>query len=203
MDKNFIDISFIQKYHLELIKETGIHNAKALGWHSREAQLKRFDALAQAGDMSGCSVLDVGCGLGDLLPFLAARYPDMQYTGIDINSLFLEAAAERYHDWPNVTFLHTDIGTANLPAADYVLASGALSYRNSEEDFLFRMIRKLYGCANKAVIFNLLSSLSEPNALLCTYEPVATLNYCKTLSPDVSLVEGYWDGDFTVRVGIW
>jgi SAM-dependent methyltransferase len=201
MDTTFIENSFIQKYHLQMISEAGINSASALGWKSREAQLVRFEAIAQAADMTGSSVLDVGCGTGDLRAFLAAKYGNIRYTGADQMEPFLQLAVERYHDWPDTTFLHADIGDATLPAADYVIASGTLSYKHAEDGYIHRMIKKLHNCAHKALIFNLLSSLPEPAPLLSFYEPDAIVNFCKTLSDDVIVNDKYREGDFMVRVG--
>ena len=38
--------------------------------NSPEGQLFRFERIAQVADLRGRSVLDLGCGLGDLYPFL-------------------------------------------------------------------------------------------------------------------------------------
>ncbi len=197
---NFIDNTYILKYHLNKINEAGINSVKALGWNTREGQRARFDVLAQAGNMNNCTILDVGCGTGDLLPFLNARYTNFTYTGLDINEHFLDIAAERYHDWPRTQFLLADISEAAIPPADYILASGALSYHSSEEGHIYKLIKKLYNSAHKALAFNLLASLTEPAPLLCTYNPDEIKSFCLTLSPDVTVMQGYWEGDFMVRV---
>ena len=41
-----------------------------LGWESKEAQYERFAALADNVDLEGKKLLDVGCGLGNLLEYL-------------------------------------------------------------------------------------------------------------------------------------
>lgn len=198
MEQHFIDNSRILKYHLNLINEAGINTALALGWRTRQGQLARFDALCRIGDMSGCSVLDAGCGTGDLRAYLDGKYNDVAYTGIDHMHHFLQLAADRYTDRTDTSWLYADISIAPLPPADFVLASGSLTYRSSEDNHLHHIIDKLYNCAHKALAFNLLSGLSDPNDLLCTYEPEHILAYCRTLCANAQLVEGYCDGDFTV-----
>ena len=49
----------------------------ALGWKSDENQNIRFEILSQIGDMSGLSVLDLGCGHGDLCGYLGRKYSDI------------------------------------------------------------------------------------------------------------------------------
>ncbi|NVL90353.1 MAG: hypothetical protein HWN69_05065, partial [Desulfobacterales bacterium] len=44
-----------------------------VGWGSEESQKCRFGVLCQLDDLSGKSVLDVGCGLGDLYGYLRNR----------------------------------------------------------------------------------------------------------------------------------
>lgn len=48
------------------------------------SQKIRFKTLCEIGIQSTDSVLDVGCGNGDLLPFLESSIgKDVRYTGID------------------------------------------------------------------------------------------------------------------------
>lgn len=51
--------------------------------------------LALAGDLTGLVVLDVGCGKGELLAELAARYPGAELYGVDLSTARLREAAER------------------------------------------------------------------------------------------------------------
>ena len=45
---------------------------RALNWRSAELQHRRFAVLAQVGELKSASVLDVGCGMGDLLDWFRA-----------------------------------------------------------------------------------------------------------------------------------
>ena len=58
---------------------------RALGFGRRSSQEKRFGALAAVGDFDGASVLDVGCGFGDLLAWLRARGVQPRYTGLEFS----------------------------------------------------------------------------------------------------------------------
>jgi SAM-dependent methyltransferase len=42
------------------------------------------------------SVLDVGCGTGVMFELLRTRWPDLDYTGIDVTGEFVEEARRRY-----------------------------------------------------------------------------------------------------------
>ena len=77
------DIALVRAYHDHRIERFGIEASEALGWKNRDSQQHRFEELAQIGDLRGCSVLDVGCGHGDLYPYLQERHGEFHYTGID------------------------------------------------------------------------------------------------------------------------
>src|SRR6185503_1230336 len=61
--------------------------------NSAEGQLFRFERIAQVADLRGRSVLDLGCGLGDLYPFLRKRFGALDYTGIDVVPEMVKKAA--------------------------------------------------------------------------------------------------------------
>ena len=85
-------------------------------YRSREHQYAQFThVLAHAGDLTGKSVLDAGCGYGDILGML----PPCEYLGIDVND---DAIAQARRLWPEHRFEATD-----TPApCDVVLAVGTL-----------------------------------------------------------------------------
>jgi 2-polyprenyl-3-methyl-5-hydroxy-6-metoxy-1,4-benzoquinol methylase len=47
---------------------------KALGFRAPENQIIRFETFSRWGDMSGLTVMDLGCGYGDLKGFLDQHY---------------------------------------------------------------------------------------------------------------------------------
>jgi SAM-dependent methyltransferase len=63
---HFIDKLHIKYYHQKRAKVLGAHPARVQGWRSLDAQENRFEALCQPFDLTGKSVLDLGCGYGDL-----------------------------------------------------------------------------------------------------------------------------------------
>ena len=80
-----------------------------------------------AGDLSGLSVLDFGCGKGDLYHFLSERTDDLRYCGIDVNEGLVALAREKY---PDAEFLCVDIEETRLDRAfDVVLICGVFNLR--------------------------------------------------------------------------
>jgi len=81
-------------------------NYLALDWNSTESQRLRFrilkELLIYGKKASGVSLLDVGCGLGDLYGVLKAdgtlKRNKISYTGFDISPKLIEAARKKYPD---------------------------------------------------------------------------------------------------------
>lgn len=196
---NLIEKATIIHYHRQRIARYGQGTAQALGWQRRERQLKRFEAITGVGDLAGCSILDVGCGCGDLKRYLDQRAAQITYIGIDQMPEFIANARERHKDAPDTYFFQADFTTAMLSKADYVLASGALSYRCDNPDFPHAMIRKLYAAATRALAFNLLDAASFPeHPLLVGYDVDEIASFCRTLGSRVEVVRGYLRDDVTV-----
>jgi SAM-dependent methyltransferase len=195
---SLVDNAIVRRFHEMRIEEHGEDSTQALGWKNFHSQQARFAMLEDIGDMNDCSVLDVGCGHGDLRAYLDDKYPRLRYAGIDQMEEFLDVAIDRYAKMPETTFYLGDCYTAELPRMDYVLASGSLIYRNSEPHFIELVITKLFDTCRVAFGFNLLSKVDSPEGVLVAYDPETIVQYCSTLTENVLLHEDYFDGDFTV-----
>lgn len=78
----------------------------------------------------GQKILDIGCGPGDILDFL----PQVDYTGIDIDTDYINKAKEKYHD--RGTFICTTVDDYQLPSFhsfDLVIAAGVLHHLSDDE----------------------------------------------------------------------
>ena len=195
---NVIDQAIILRFHRDRTKMHGRGTAEALGWKDPSSQRVRFEILSKIADLNDRLILDVGCGHGDLRAHLGKKYPRVRYLGLDHSEAFLDVASERYGDWPNTKFYLGDFSTAPLPAADYLLASGALAYRTREPEFVFQMIAKLFAAARLGLSFNLLRQVENPGGILAAYEPGIILEHCRRLTPNVVVREDYLEDDFTV-----
>lgn len=185
----------VQRYHQTMINRHGLNSSLALGWKETKDQLIRFEALARICDLNGCTVLDAGCGYADLYPFLKNRYPNLaSYTGIEqIEELFIKASA----NFPDLDIRRQDFMVNYIPCRDYVLASGSLNYDIGGKDYIFKAIKTLYEAAGVALGFNLLKAVKGTGSLIA-YDPVVIVNYCRSLSPKVVMLDDYDPEDFTV-----
>lgn len=191
------DMAQIFRFHTQQAKAHGVGTTGALGWKEPEGQQARFKVLAGIGDLTGRSVLDAGCGHGDLCALLGSMYSGLQYSGVDQIPALLDVAVERYGHLPGIRFMQGDFSTAALPATDYILACGSLNYRSSKADFITTTISKLFSECRIGLGFNLLSKMEE-EGLLVAYDPVTIKAFCQTLTDNVVLETGYYGDDFTV-----
>ena len=196
---NLFEKATIINYHRHRIETFAEGTIGALGWRRVESQIKRFEVIAAVGDLNGCTLLDVGCGYGDLKEFLDQRFSGFTYIGIDQMPEFIAEAKARYESHPNTYFTQTDFTKADFPTVDYVIASGALGYRCDDPDFYADMIRKMYQATTQALVFNMLDASRFPHdQLLVGHDRDKIAAFCRTLSPRVTVTEGYLEDDFTV-----
>lgn len=200
---NLLERAAILHFHRHRIATHG-DDVMALGWRNADSQQKRFDVISSLADFSGRTVLDVGCGRGDLKAFLDRRFADVAYIGIDQMPEFIADANARYAPTAHIStcrFYQADFSEVSFPRVDYVIASGALAYRTAEAGFVFDMIERLYAASERAVIFNFLDADRFPDhPLLQGHDCEAVIAHCQRISPDVEVVRGYLDDDITVRI---
>ncbi len=92
-------------------------------------RMELLDGLLRAEALEGGSVLDLGCGSGQVSLLAASLGARVQ--GIDIAPRMLEiarASAVRAGLADKVTFAEGDVATAPLPPADLVLLVGVIEY---------------------------------------------------------------------------
>ncbi len=176
---------------------------QSLNWNSREGQSLRFDLLMGVGVEPEASVLDVGCGTGDLLAYLRDRGFKGRYLGVDLTPEMVDVARGRGLDGEFLVANLLDLGAEGLASlsCDYVLASGIFySRQNAPDDYLRRMIHLLLPLAHKAFAFNSLSRWADrpPEPDEYRADPVAVMELCRELTPWVVMRHDYHAGDFTV-----
>jgi len=198
---NLIDKATILHYHRHRMALFGEDSVRRLGWRGEDSQHKRFAAIAAAADFSGRTVLDVGCGCGDLKRFLDRRFTGFSYIGVDLMPGFIQQAQMNYAGVPETWFFERDASAVPLPDVDIVVASGVLGYRSADPTFHFNLIRKMYRSAREALIFNMLDAAIFPaHPLLVGRDIEEVMAECRALAPHAELIRGYLEDDFTVSM---
>jgi trans-aconitate methyltransferase len=173
---------------------------KALLWWDYRSMALRFRELIKDVPIEGKSILDAGCGMGDLLPFLYAKSANFRYLGIDRKKEFIKIARQRYigHE-----FKIGDPFNERVGLYDVVLSSGVMN--GNVQDWLGKrkkMIANLFDQTGEVLAFNMAGGLKPiPHDSLIAYADARKiLEFCKTLSPRACLNTGYSAKDFTIVI---
>lgn len=179
------------------------HSHETVGWGNVADQILRFDMLCRGLDLAGKSILDIGCGLGDLIPYLETHYQsDYTYMGIDISPA-LVAAAQSEFSQPYVLFECCEMLDLDEDVKyDVVLLSGALSYKIEDNlTYAKAALKKMYSLTRDAVAVNFLSSYvdyeEEKNY---HYHPEEMFQFAKTITRWVTLYHDYPLWEFTLQL---
>lgn len=130
-----------QEFYLDRLQFTNNKNADEtedisaikVGWQSRKSQYLAFAAATEFNDINWTeitSVLDVGCGYGNLVEYLRKEKNFQgEYTGIEILPEFLEAAQTLYGEDSRNKFILGDFLTQDWQQQQYdiVISLGVIS----------------------------------------------------------------------------
>jgi SAM-dependent methyltransferase len=178
----------------------------SLLWASPKTQRARFEAICRAVSPAGKSVLDVGCGRADYLPFLIERriYP-ADYTGIEAVETLATAAKDQLANLSNkapARILSADF--VREPArmfvgADIVMFSGSLNTLDDAEFYV--TLRRAFDAAAEAVVFNFLCSpFLAGREWLRWRSTDAVLSFARSLSESAQSNDDYLRGDCTISM---
>lgn len=149
---------FLERYGKRL-DEFG-YSPESLGWGGgKERQNLRFEVLSNIGVMENDSILDIGCGFGDLAKFNRANGWSGIYTGVDINEQLLEVGRSQHLD---LNLILVDILEEKTSlVADWVMSSGLFNaklYYQSNETFIADMITRMFSFCRKGVAADFMST---------------------------------------------
>jgi len=176
---------------------------RTLGWGTPEHQRRRFSVLTATVDMSGKSVVDFGCGFGDLFGFLGETGIDVaSYTGLDINPDLVRIARETYPaaDYPNTRFAVSELDRPEPieNCAEVVIMLGVLNFRLSEMDnreFARLMLERAFSLSTEYLVCDFLSAELTPDYspedFVFYYDPGEVVSWGLELSPSVALRHDY------------
>lgn len=187
----------IKRYN-ELLEKYG-YNPKAIGW-PKDRQLIRFKVQSEIGDFNKCSILDVGCGFGDLYRFLMKRGLNIKYTGYDINPNLIKIARKVY---PNAHFEVKDIEVDTInDKFDWVFSVGVFNSKAFVNKFFIKsMIRKMFELCDKGVAIDFISTYVDfRNEKINYVKPEEIFSFCKTLSRRVLLRHDYMPFEFCIYI---
>src|SRR3990167_3873828 len=179
--------------------------ARRVGWMQKHTQRLNFIELEHVFNdhlLPNDTVLDVGCGIG---AFACAFMPG-QYTGWDINPVFIEEARRAN---PDVVFEVQDVLTQQeCDKFDWVMASGAASIKigTDEEQYrhAFNLMARMYLLCRKGMAINFLTYdpdlAKQAGEEVFLYRPERILAMARKLDTKVVLNHDFQHDSFSVFI---
>ena len=156
----------ISSRYQEKIAADGINSAKSLGERNDKKDFLFYSKLFEGIHFNdNISILDIGCGKGDLLAFINKYYPETRidkYLGLDIVSSFIDVAQSNY---PQYEFkIQNFVSKEFLPEESFeiVVANGVLISRvRNYRDYIEYFIEKMLTCSSRHILFNLIGEVDS------------------------------------------
>lgn len=183
-----------KQFYTSSINKYGI-TARGVNWISTDTQRIRFKIILEMlpSDLSSCTIVDAGCGFGDLYIYLEKRNKlPKKYIGIDsLPDMHAIASAKT-----GCEIILADITKDEIPNANYIICSGAMNVLQKFETYQF--IRNCYKSSKNGFIFNILHGQKDCD----------TFNYMSTQQieqiakdldvTNIKIKTGYINSDITV-----
>ena len=183
-----------------------INDPQTVGWASTSEQILLFTLLTAYYDQSE-SILDVGCGRGDLFGFIQEKYntTSIDYTGVDYNPNITNIATRKFND---INVISIDILDLDVNKTyDWVVASGAFNLKDCDDMFTYActVVDKMIQHAQKGVAFNILTNLpddldDETKNIFYVHDSSKWLDYLIRTYTRVALRADYMLGDCTFYI---
>ncbi len=203
--KNLNRRSLIHKYYHPRLSD-GDYDHEKLGWESREAQFRRFEVVLDKLGFRDMTILDVGCGLGNLLDFCQMKDLSVHYTGVDILPDMIENASRRH---PDARWYCCDLFSENRlchEKFDLIYSSGIFNLDlGNNSRFLMDALELFLDLSKRYVCFNLLSDSSPDQEKGYYYysENKVLEDILKKFTlkeHNISIESDYLENDFTVMI---
>ncbi len=151
-------------FYLNRLAEYGFNSAWSVGWSDYLQPIlfeKLLGILKNLPEKRSLSLLEAGCGLGDLFLFLKHRgYTNICYHGIDIISELIYSGKKKY---PQADLKIADFTDQSFIAEyDYIVCSGAMNImaakdRSGHEKYVMDFIEKMFSLSKCGCSINLLA----------------------------------------------
>jgi SAM-dependent methyltransferase len=207
MQKNKADLlTEVACYYSNKLAQYG-ETPQGVDWNGEESQSLRFEQLCKiVGTLNYFTINDLGCGYGALYDFLAKKYEEYFYSGVDVSENMIQAAEKHYKDKLRARFV---LGSEPDQIADFGIASGIFNVRLGRSDaewqsYLEATLDKLDQTSHIGFAFNCLTSYSDEDKMrdyLYYADPCVLFDLCKRrYSRNVALLHDYGLYEFTVLV---
>lgn len=181
------------------------YSPKALGWDKGRQDI-RFKVLLSFFECRGKSILDIGCGFGDLNRVLHRKIGDSyKYLGIDLVGELIDEGRCQYPQ-ENIRFLNSDfLEYPFTETFDIVVASGIFNHKfasGNNDFFVERVLKKAWNLCTEGFAFDFLSDkVDYRHEHTYHNNPEHILRLAYGLSRNVVLRNDYMPFEFCLHVG--
>lgn len=191
------DAARIASYYDALVNRYG-YSPRAVDASSARSLEVRYATLAAVAPLAGKRVLEVGCGFGDLGAYIAARFDDVRYTGIDLSARMIEVGQRKHSE---LELLQADVlELENIEQFDVVLAQGIFYLLGDEaEEKMHALITKMFRITREAVACSAISAWGlhqDPNEF--RVEPARLISFARSLTTSLVFRTDYHPSDLSL-----
>jgi SAM-dependent methyltransferase len=178
----------VARYYHQLLRQHG-RSPQALAERAEDKDLEFYQHLFHQVELPPqLSVLDIGCGMGDMIDFLQTHHASIEsYLGIDLVRPFIDLCRQEYLPpcrFQRANFVSSSFAPAerfNLVVNMGVLVSRVFNY----EEYVEHCIEKMIALSTKYVLFNLITEVDQS---LGNYTDVGRIGHI-TYMPKKRLIE--------------
>ena len=184
----------IANYYDGLVDKYG-YDPRACDASAAKSLEVRYKALSEVADLTGKSVLEVGCGFGDLGFYLQQKYTGVRYLGIDVSHRMIEEGRKVH---PNLSLrVQNVLDLKKAEGFDVVLAQGIFYLLgDNAETKMHTLVEKMFSLSREALAFCAISAwtLNKRNDEFYV-DPLALLDWCRKLTTYILLRHDYLPHD--------
>lgn len=174
-----------------------------LGWN-KGRQAVRFQAALQCLDPNDfATVLDYGCGFGDLFGFLSSGGWHGDYTGVDIVPELIEEGRVRWASARAHFLCLTHDTPDDIPPADLAVAIGVFNHKlkSSNDEFIAQTLDVLWKLSRKVVVLDFMSTVADIRYDHLHYaDPAEIYRLCSKYSKRIQIEHSYMPFEFMVKI---
>ena len=199
-----MDVNKISNYYTNKIIKNK-NSSLGVDWKNRKSQYLRFLYLSKVIKKNNFSLIDFGCGDGEIVKYLNKNKIKVKsYYGYDISEEMIKVAKKKYIS-NNIKFFNT---AKFKKKSDYIISSGLFNVKLSNPNkswlkYILKNIDKMDKYSKKGFAFNILSAFSHPKKRsdrLYYADPAKLFNYVKQINNNVTLYHDYHLYEFTIVV---
>jgi len=186
----------IYNHYTELFQNHGKKPA-SLGWPKGRQDI-RFKVMSEIANIKNSKILDIGCGFGDFLTYLNVKKRNIEYTGIDINPIFIKIAKSIHSSG---SFQKRDIEITKFSKKfDWSFAIGTTNMKGNY-DYVENLMTEMLKISKKGIAMDFMSSYVDFKRKGSShFSPEKIFKIAKKLSKRVSIRHDYLPFEFCVYV---